>query len=953
MLLIKNMPTDYNQLFNQYTRQYSQLKRQQEEARAQAFYDEEQRNADERKKLHDDPASLWGGDVGLALARLLSYAQQTADDKLQDLLVALEYEMHNQMISVQYGIDELKQRLIANEKEIQEERDLVAGSLALARQRGSLLQPASRQANNSNNNNNNNSRLRASSSPPLFSVPDSGMNSPSRRKSSQPPHQGAFGNPFMSTEHDLLLSQQYDDSNRARTSSQMSTTVNNESFFANPSALAKTANTLAHASTMPPRPPDAPDQHQQQQNEKNTTGNNNKTWNSIRPTSQPQKPLTTIQQQQQQNEQNQQRRHYVPRLPPTLQSEEKISHALHWLPVMIGEALWRELKCETVNIFIKGSDNASNLLYSVPQRSDNPNLFKRLHRSVESAVFQHQVAVCAWDATSKNPAMMMSANNLHSTTNFAQSTLSRGSGGSTSAQTASHLHHPQSYVVWPVVMVVDESSDEANNNQQQDKTDLPSTSKKTTTSKSNSQDQQQQNNKQSQQQQQQHPHGARYKTVAAIECINKKVSSYSMLSTSILNSNSQHQQRQQNLNNSIIDQPVGGDASFIGASTNFGGNATTTTPGGLPGTKLQFSKSDEALIAAAAKLMASCFENFPSSCTPTDDVKSHKEVCSYSRLVTANVQPLPGEKPSVSIPSAFSAVESACLANPPVKIFRGPSAGVFKPTIGHQTSNKIPSSPYALANSTKEAKSMTIDSFTHDGNLRSLEASISYLDSMWKAAFSDNVGMHEECRKMSTKIRDLSFICSQVEEIFAAARKLNSIDDMRSFLRTAELSLKSGSRALLGTAMKISLESQINNNGDDVVDASSPNRAKKTASQQQQQQKLAQAQAVAEKFAKNDFVTISDIHIDGPEGLRHYSVDPKTKKEQMLAIEQTIKNMTAANNGTTTPRTNSNNNNNNAGGHGWLRHHHHNQQQQQSPRNISTPQSLKSTLPKIPPLPSK
>jgi hypothetical protein len=380
-------------------------------------------------------------------------------------------------------------------------------------------------------------------------------------------------------------------------------------------------------------------------------------------------------------------------------------------------------------------------------------------------------------------------------------------------------------------------------------------------------------------------------------------------------------------------------------------------------------------------------------------MKSHKEICQYSRIVSANVQPLPGEKPSIPIPSAFSAVESACLANPPVKLFRGPSAGVFKPTVGHQTSNKIPSSPYALAHSTKEAKSLTIDSFTHDGNLRSLEASISYLDSMWKAAFSDNVGMHEECRKMSTKIRDLSFICSQVEEVFAAARKLNSIDDMRSFLRTAELSLKSGSRALLGTAMKISLESQINNNGDDYFDSSpknnnnhhhrgSPSRKRNNVNNennnnssttmggnennnnnksqskiQQQQQKLAaQAQAVAEKFAKNDFVSISEIHIDGPEGLRHYSVDPKTKKEQMTAIEQTIKNteqeakkfLSGNNNiisSSTTQKVP-------GVGHNWLRHH---QQQQTnatstssfSARNIATPQSLKSSLPKIPPLPSK
>ena len=110
--------------------------------------------------------------------------------------------------------------------------------------------------------------------------------------------------------------------------------------------------------------------------------------------------------------------------------------------------------------------------------------------------------------------------------------------------------------------------------------------------------------------------------------------------------------------------------------------------------------------------------------------------------------------------------------------------------------------------------------------------------------------MHMRCRTYGEDIRELKAVVAQFQDVLAAARQLNTIDEIHTFLRSSELSLKSGNAATV-----------------------------RRAAQQQN------ASLPTDAITSRD---IASLHFDGPPSVRQYTVDGPSKLAQVRAIEQQL-----------------------------------------------------------------
>jgi hypothetical protein len=268
---------------------------------------------------------------------------------------------------------------------------------------------------------------------------------------------------------------------------------------------------------------------------------------------------------------------------------------------------------------------------------------------------------------------------------------------------------------------------------------------------------------------------------------------------------------------------------------------------------------------------------------------------------------------------------------PTVNIFRGPMSTVHRHAVNKE-----------------DARRELLGSHGSGDDLRNVEESLDSLNAMWRKAYEDNVQMHKQCRNMTEKINDMRRVTERFEDALAAARDLPTIQDVHDYLRTVELSLKSGrvadvdraiegghatadrARALLeaeeadelaAVAKELRLAEQsatiplasMEGNSSlprtlgehlGLASASTARRPSATATPQpppsrrssnaQPAQSLATKPAAATPHRPTRVPTaprripISEIHSDGPVDVRAYTVDPVSKRQQLKAISDMI-----------------------------------------------------------------
>jgi hypothetical protein len=253
--------------------------------------------------------------------------------------------------------------------------------------------------------------------------------------------------------------------------------------------------------------------------------------------------------------------------------------------------------------------------------------------------------------------------------------------------------------------------------------------------------------------------------------------------------------------------PDGGRIQVVGAIECVGKLQADELPdvGGAyrPRAAPAFTSADEAVVVSAARLLVSALSRSDGALT----IYSTAAARAMNRVADGVAQAQRGEVAALQF-SANSEVQRttewalrAADAAATVHVFRAPCAAIFAATteglpldgVDVGTTQRIlsraqagPGLPLATA-------------FVNDGKLRTIESSVVALEAMWRDAFAENVKMHHQSRQTAERVRDLSAVCARVDEMFAHARRLDTVSEIRDYLRSAEMTLRRANAASSGT----------------------------------------------------------------------------------------------------------------------------------------------------------
>ena len=241
----------------------------------------------------------------------------------------------------------------------------------------------------------------------------------------------------------------------------------------------------------------------------------------------------------------------------------------------------------------------------------------------------------------------------------------------------------------------------------------------------------------------------------------------------------------------------------------------------------KFTEKDEVIVFSAAQLLGGLMERYPFQLFRKNMGPS---------LSTANIRCGASHLPPVvesDVEGASVAANHSVRAKAQVPIFRGAAASLHRFSADERNGERI--GAVAMQQGSTD--------------LKNVEESLDSLNMMWRLAHEENTAMHRQCRRYAEQLKELQAIVHAVPSMLQRAREIPEIDDVHSFLRTCELGIKSGNASNLQKAMK------------------------KPGSQEKM-----------DSDSSTRVGPISAIHYDGPEGIRPYTVDPETKREQEIAI---------------------------------------------------------------------
>lgn len=247
----------------------------------------------------------------------------------------------------------------------------------------------------------------------------------------------------------------------------------------------------------------------------------------------------------------------------------------------------------------------------------------------------------------------------------------------------------------------------------------------------------------------------------------------------------------------------------------------------------RFTVKDELFLLSASQLLGALIERYPFYSFQRD-VSGH--FSTYNKNNAKSHLP-----PTIvaEIRGAAIAANHSLRVNAMVPIYHGPTASLQRFTVGDKASEKMQSQ---------------IGMHQINSDLKNIEESLDSLNMMWKTAHDENVAMHRQCRWYAAQLKKVQLMLSEVPDMFQEGRQIHDIEELHRFLREKELVVKSGD----------------------------PDKNKKATAATPLGSDRCSAESTPDLKFRG---TIAELHYDGPNGVRPYTVDPTTKKLQERAID--------------------------------------------------------------------
>lgn len=302
----------------------------------------------------------------------------------------------------------------------------------------------------------------------------------------------------------------------------------------------------------------------------------------------------------------------------------------------------------------------------------------------------------------------------------------------------------------------------------------------------------------------------------------------------------------------------------------------------------QFSRDDEVLCSMASRLLGAVLSRYPAeNFTLRVGEKLRKRVNPH-----ADTKILDDHIPDRIVDVVGDAAETGNRANAtpfPITIFRSKLHNIYG-------TRKSP------ANRTYGKLSLV------DSTLSSVEFNINSVHELWQTGVEENVVLHQEYRKLEESSKRTTLLLRNLLDGLGAARSMRTIGEITRYLQSLEIFGRSESVELLSDFIaealieKAEIRTSIRGSTDKrtpytlptIPFGESPEGQREVTADTAAEEKEAfltreEAEKLLHKNKLLNKTVPSHIHSDGPECIRCYSCDPVKKREQMIFIEEMLK----------------------------------------------------------------